>query len=138
MDTFSSNDPIENQHLQNINPTTNSHTNDNLLSRTSYAPTNNNQIEDLPHQNSDNQIVNNEVLSHQNNDNQIAHHDNLFYEQCDNCKRRQFQDAHTLYQLHFFTVDSNNIQLRGTFKHVKSYTGSRACDYTLCQQCNFV
>ena len=36
----------------------------------------------------------------------------------------------------FFSVNSSNIRLRGTFKHVKSYTGSRACDYTLCQQCN--
>ena len=84
LDTFSSNNPIENQPLPNINPTTNIHTNDNLLSQTSH--TNNNQIEHLSHQNSDNEIVNNEVLPHQNNDNQIAYNENSFYEQCD-CRR---------------------------------------------------
>ena len=39
------------------------------------------------------------------------------------------------YKLQFFNVQSNNIRTRGDFNLLKTYTGERTRDYTLCKQC---
>ena len=94
-DNTSSDDPIELfQQFENNNVTTNDHNNNNSV-RTSY--TYSNWIEDLPHQN--------------NNEDQIVNEDDLFHDQCDNCKRRQYQNAHILYKLDIFSTNSSNIRL---------------------------
>jgi len=56
-------------------------------------------------------------------------------QQCQNCKRRQCNSAQEPYRLQFHTVHSSRIRKQGVFKHVSAYTGNRARDYTLCQEC---
>ena len=51
------------------------------------------------------------------NYNHPNHHDDP-YNQWDNCKRKQFRNTNTLYQLRFLIAYSSNIRRQGTFKHV--------------------
>ena len=49
----------------------------------------------------------------------------------------QINSADEPYQMDFHIVHSSGIRQRGKFKlgHVKRYTGRRACNYVLCEQC---
>ena len=55
--------------------------------------------------------------------------------QCENCKRRQNILSHESYRLQFFNVNSANIRKRGDFKLLRTYSGERACNYTVCKEC---
>ena len=52
-----------------------------------------------------------------------------------NCMRKQSSDTYQPYQLDFHAVQSKIILWCATFKHIKSYTGTRTCQYLLCHQC---
>ena len=47
-----------------------------------------------------------------------------------------FRNTNALYQVILLNAHSINIRRQGNFKHVKSYTRQRVCNYILCHQCH--
>ena len=79
----------------------------------------------------DNVLINQDTSTINENTN------NDFYdEECDNCHRKQCINVQDPYILQFHIVNSENIRKQGKFKFIKSSTGRRSREYTLCQECH--
>ena len=54
---------------------------------------------------------------------------------CANCFRQNHSDQHLRYKIRFHSIKSSKIRHQGTFKFIKKRSGTRECDYTLCDEC---